>query len=314
MTRSTRESAWNAETRSYLTHDLLHYAIEAEAGIPERVSWGRLAGGDTHCRPERPRPSPWPRRSAVTEQQIDGASPPAVKANRPRRWLPEMKEIRSFPRHHHARLAHRGVSWSPCRTWSAQAPGTMEPQPPTAPRWSCLGRPEIAMGNQLSPLPLDTHGPGGWTIKRNRDRVVRQRVDWRVQGIVPVPRARRTGGKLHISIAPLLVAAFLAACSSSSPQGTKPATGALPSTSTAGSGASGSSRGGSHQRRSATAGATSAARPGFRDQRRGLPGASTGACEHRNERGIQHQGSARLCRLLSRNFRGSRREHAVHRQ
>jgi hypothetical protein len=34
------------ETRSYLTHDLLHYAIEAEAGV-QTGFWGRLAAGAT---------------------------------------------------------------------------------------------------------------------------------------------------------------------------------------------------------------------------------------------------------------------------
>jgi hypothetical protein len=34
------------ETRSYLTHDLLHYAVEAEAGLAGGF-WGNLAGGRT---------------------------------------------------------------------------------------------------------------------------------------------------------------------------------------------------------------------------------------------------------------------------
>jgi hypothetical protein len=34
------------ETRSYLTHDLLHYAVEAEAGVQSGF-WGRLAAGAT---------------------------------------------------------------------------------------------------------------------------------------------------------------------------------------------------------------------------------------------------------------------------
>jgi hypothetical protein len=34
------------ETRSYLTHDLLHYAVEAEAGVQSGF-WGRLAAGKT---------------------------------------------------------------------------------------------------------------------------------------------------------------------------------------------------------------------------------------------------------------------------
>ena len=46
----SREGAsWEAvecETRSYLTHDLLHYAVEVEAGVPSGF-WGRLAAGAT---------------------------------------------------------------------------------------------------------------------------------------------------------------------------------------------------------------------------------------------------------------------------
>lgn len=34
------------ETRSYLTHDLLHYAVEVEAGV-QAGFWGRLAAGAT---------------------------------------------------------------------------------------------------------------------------------------------------------------------------------------------------------------------------------------------------------------------------
>ena len=34
------------ETRSYLAHDLLHYAVEAEAGVQSGF-WGRLAAGAT---------------------------------------------------------------------------------------------------------------------------------------------------------------------------------------------------------------------------------------------------------------------------
>ena len=36
----------DCETRSYLQHDLLHYAVEAEAGLPTGV-WGNLAQGRT---------------------------------------------------------------------------------------------------------------------------------------------------------------------------------------------------------------------------------------------------------------------------
>lgn len=37
------------ETRSYLMHDLLHYAVEAEAGIDDGF-WGTLARGETLAR------------------------------------------------------------------------------------------------------------------------------------------------------------------------------------------------------------------------------------------------------------------------
>jgi hypothetical protein len=36
----------DCETRSYLTHDLLHYAVELEAGLAAGF-WGRLANGAT---------------------------------------------------------------------------------------------------------------------------------------------------------------------------------------------------------------------------------------------------------------------------
>jgi len=39
-----RREGMDCETRSYLTHDLLHYAVEAEAGI-QTGFWGRLAAG-----------------------------------------------------------------------------------------------------------------------------------------------------------------------------------------------------------------------------------------------------------------------------
>jgi hypothetical protein len=41
--------SWEAvlcETRSYITHDLLHYAVESEAGLQSGF-WGRLAAGAT---------------------------------------------------------------------------------------------------------------------------------------------------------------------------------------------------------------------------------------------------------------------------
>ena len=41
-----RSEEVECETRSYLTHDLLHYAVEGEAGI-DRGFWGNLAGGKT---------------------------------------------------------------------------------------------------------------------------------------------------------------------------------------------------------------------------------------------------------------------------
>lgn len=38
--------AVECETRSYLLHDLLHYAVESEAGLSQGF-WGRLAAGKT---------------------------------------------------------------------------------------------------------------------------------------------------------------------------------------------------------------------------------------------------------------------------
>jgi hypothetical protein len=41
-----RREQVDCESRSYLTHDLLHYAIEGEAGL-QNGFWGRLAAGKT---------------------------------------------------------------------------------------------------------------------------------------------------------------------------------------------------------------------------------------------------------------------------
>lgn len=41
-----RRERVECETRSYLQHDLLHYAVEAEAGLTEGF-WGSLAAGQT---------------------------------------------------------------------------------------------------------------------------------------------------------------------------------------------------------------------------------------------------------------------------
>ncbi|MGD0679636.1 MAG: hypothetical protein ABSC94_29975 [Polyangiaceae bacterium] len=46
---SRDQASWETvecETRSYLTHDLLHYAVESEAGVDSGF-WGRLAAGAT---------------------------------------------------------------------------------------------------------------------------------------------------------------------------------------------------------------------------------------------------------------------------
>jgi hypothetical protein len=41
-----RSESVECETRSYLAHDLLHYAVEIEAGVGSGF-WGRLAAGST---------------------------------------------------------------------------------------------------------------------------------------------------------------------------------------------------------------------------------------------------------------------------
>jgi hypothetical protein len=49
LTISRDQGSWETvecETRSYLTHDLLHYAVEAEVGVQSGF-WGRLAAGAT---------------------------------------------------------------------------------------------------------------------------------------------------------------------------------------------------------------------------------------------------------------------------
>jgi hypothetical protein len=70
-----RESV-ECETRSYLTHDLLHYAVEAEAGLQSGF-WGRLHRGSSLAElNDWSRPMD-PEIAAI--EQIVGALSPAVK-------------------------------------------------------------------------------------------------------------------------------------------------------------------------------------------------------------------------------------------
>jgi hypothetical protein len=64
------------ETRSYLTHDLLHYAVEREARL-EVGFWGTLAAGATLARMNdrtQPAPSASPGELAVIEQVVGALS------------------------------------------------------------------------------------------------------------------------------------------------------------------------------------------------------------------------------------------------
>jgi hypothetical protein len=74
----------SCETRSYLTHDLLHYAVEREARL-EVGFWGTLAAGATLARMNdrtQPAPSARPRELAVIEQ-IVGALSGTLKGRSP---------------------------------------------------------------------------------------------------------------------------------------------------------------------------------------------------------------------------------------
>jgi hypothetical protein len=76
----SRDSAsWETvecETRSYLTHDLLHYAVEIEAGVHTGF-WGRLAAGATLAEMnDRTRSMD---NEMATIGQIVGALTPSVK-------------------------------------------------------------------------------------------------------------------------------------------------------------------------------------------------------------------------------------------
>jgi hypothetical protein len=64
------------ETRSYLTHDLLHYAVEVEAGV-EAGFWGRLAAGATIAE-MNDRTRPMDNEMAAIEQMV-GALTASVK-------------------------------------------------------------------------------------------------------------------------------------------------------------------------------------------------------------------------------------------
>jgi len=66
----------DCETRSYLTHDLLHYAVEAEAGLRDGF-WGRLGGGATLAE-LNDRAVPMAPQMQLIEQ-IVGAVSPAVR-------------------------------------------------------------------------------------------------------------------------------------------------------------------------------------------------------------------------------------------
>jgi hypothetical protein len=78
-------AAWEAtdcETRSYLVHDLLHYAVESAAGLPSGF-WGRLAAGATLA-PMNDRTRSMDAEMAVIEQLVGALSmsvkgPPAAE-------------------------------------------------------------------------------------------------------------------------------------------------------------------------------------------------------------------------------------------
>jgi hypothetical protein len=76
----SRDSAsWETvecETRSYLTHDLLHYAVEVEAGVHTGF-WGRLATGATLAE-MNDRTRSMDNEMATIEQMV-GALTPSVK-------------------------------------------------------------------------------------------------------------------------------------------------------------------------------------------------------------------------------------------
>jgi hypothetical protein len=64
------------ETRSYLTHDLLHYSVEVEAGVQSGF-WGRLAAGATLAEMnDRTRSMDG---EMATIEQVVGALTPSVK-------------------------------------------------------------------------------------------------------------------------------------------------------------------------------------------------------------------------------------------
>jgi hypothetical protein len=76
---SKDSASWESvecETRSYLTHDLLHYAVEAEAGV-QAGFWGRLAAGASLAE-MNDRTRPMGDEMAAIEQVV-GALTPSVK-------------------------------------------------------------------------------------------------------------------------------------------------------------------------------------------------------------------------------------------
>lgn len=79
----TRESV-ECETRSFLQHDLLHYATEAEAGV-EFGFWGRLAAGATlaELNDKALQGSLYDQPQMLVVEQIVGALTGAIKGRAP---------------------------------------------------------------------------------------------------------------------------------------------------------------------------------------------------------------------------------------
>lgn len=80
------------ETRSYLTHDLLHYAVEREARLTTGF-WGTLAAGATLARMndrEQPAPSAAPEELATIERFV-GAFSATAKGRPPAEVLEGMR-------------------------------------------------------------------------------------------------------------------------------------------------------------------------------------------------------------------------------
>jgi hypothetical protein len=80
------------ETRSYLTHDLLHYAVERAAGLTTGF-WGTLAAGATLARMNdrtQPAPSAAPEELATIERFV-GAFSATAKGRAPAEVLAGMR-------------------------------------------------------------------------------------------------------------------------------------------------------------------------------------------------------------------------------